>query len=173
MCRKTSVLTVISLALGVLTAGLLFAQPGPGGKGPGAGKDPMHRADMELFHFLLDHRGEISRKVTRLPNGIETLTESNNPVVTKKLQEHVVSMKKRVEEKRPIHARDPLFAEIFRNADKISMTVRKTANGVKVTETSEVPYVAKLIQAHADVVDLFVKNGRMEMMKNHPLPSPK
>jgi hypothetical protein len=45
-----------------------------------------------------------------------------------------------------------------------------TPRGVRVVETSADPYVVKLIQAHADVVTLFVKNGRAEMMKNHDVP---
>jgi uncharacterized protein len=167
----------VSLVLVALSAsflvGLLDAQPGPKGKGFGKGKDASHAADMELFHFLLDHRGEIARKVTVLPNGVETLTESSNPKIVEKLQAHVQSMYKRVEEKRPIHARDPLFAEIFRNADKIKMKLEKTKGGVKVVETSEDPYVAKLVQAHAEVVSLFLKNGHAEAMKNHALPPKK
>jgi hypothetical protein len=76
----------------------------------------------------------------------------------------------RVEERRPIHRRDPLFAAIFRHADTIKMTVEQSEHGVKVTETSDDPYVAKLIQAHARVVSLFLKNGFREVRKNHPLP---
>lgn len=165
--------SLVVVLSGSVLAGLLLAQPGPRGKGFGPGRDATHRADMELFHFLLDHRKEITRKVTDLPNGIETLTESDNSKVTAILQSHVQSMYKRVEEKRPIHARDPLFAEIFRNTDKIKMKWEKTKGGVKVIETSEDPYVAKLIQAHAKVVNLFIENGRTEMMKNHSLPEKK
>ncbi len=128
---------------------------------------------MELFHFLLDHRKEITRKVTNLPNGIETVTECENPKVVEKLQAHVASMYQRVEEKRPIHARDPLFAEIFRNADKIKMKLEKTKKGVRVVETSEDAYVAKLAQSHAEVLNLFLKNGHVEVMKNHELPAKK
>jgi hypothetical protein len=168
--RKLSGSLIVVLALSVMP-GPLFAQPA--GQGFGPGKDAAHRADMELFHFLLDHRQEITRKVTNLPNGIETLTESANPDVAGKLQAHVLSMYQRVKEKRPIHARDPLFAEIFRNADKIQMKLEKTEQGVKVIETSEDPYVAKLLQAHAEVVNRFLKNGRTEMRKNHALPDKK
>lgn len=166
---KLSALLIVAVFLSVMS-GPLIAQPGPRGKGFGPEKNAAHRADMELFHFLLDHRKEITRSVTNLPNGIETLTESDNPQVTGKLHAHVASMYKRVEEKRPIHARDPLFAEIFRNTDKITMKLEKTQKGVRVIETSEDPYVAKLIQAHAEVVNLFLKNGRTEMRKNHALP---
>jgi len=69
-----------------------------------------------------------------------------------------------------IHYRDPLFAEIFRHHDKIDMKIEKTKNGVRVTETSVDPYVAKLIQAHAGAVSKFIENGHAEVRKNHPLP---
>ena len=77
-----------------------------------------------------------------------------------------------MEEKRPIHLRDLLFAAIFKNADKIQFQWEKTAKGAKVIETSKDPYVAKLLQAHAEVVSLFLKNGHAEVMKNHELPKP-
>jgi len=173
MSKQRWVVRLIGVLAVAGVSGLLWAQPGPQGKGGQFGKDAAHKADMELFHFLLDNRKEITRKVTNLPNGIETLTESANPKIVEKLQAHVESMYKRVEERRPIHARDPLFAEIFRNADKIKMKLEKTKSGVKVVETSEDAYVAKLIQAHAEVVNLFLKNGRVEMMQNHVVPDKK
>jgi hypothetical protein len=80
-------------------------------------------------------------------------------------------MHQRLKDKRPIHMRDPLFREIFRNADQIKLTVEKTNKGLKVTETSEDEYVVKLIQAHADVLNQFLANGHEEVRKDHPLPS--
>ena len=106
----------------------------------------------------------------RLKNGVETVTESSNPEIAAKIQEHVHWMKVRVDETKPIRMRDPLFAEIFRHADKIEMTYEETEGGVRVTETSKDPYVVTLIQAHADVVSGFVKQGFAEAMKNHAVP---
>ena len=159
--------TTVALCGLLLLAGTNMPAP------QGPGRDPQHRADMEVFHFLLDHRNELRRQVKHLPNGVETLTESDNPKITAKIQEHVAAMKKRVEERRPIHARDPLFRELFRNAKTITLHYEKTPKGVKVTETSTDPFVAKLIQAHAEVVNLFVKNGHAEMRKDHPVPEKK
>lgn len=105
----------------------------------------------------------------QLPDGVETLTESSNPKVTALLQEHVDSMAARGHEARPIHRRDPLFREIFANTEKIVMEVKRTDKGVWVKETSKDPYVTRLIQQHAEVIGLFVKNGRSEMMKDHPV----
>ena len=56
----------------------------------------------------------------------------------------------RVKEGRPIHQRDPLFTELFKNADRIEARHELTAGGVRVVETSKDPYVAKLLQAHAE-----------------------
>jgi hypothetical protein len=101
--------------------------------------------------------------VTKTANGVETLTESANVEVAPKLAVHVEAMHKRLLKGRPIHMRDPLFREIFRNADKIKMTVEKTPQGVKVSETSKDPYVAKLIQAHAEVLNQFLAKGHEEV----------
>jgi len=140
--------------------------PWRGGRGP----DAQFEADRALFHFLLDNRESIRRKVTKQKNGVETLTESDAPKVAKQLQTHVASMVKRIEQGQPIRMRDPLFAEIFRNADKIDMKVENTDAGVRVVETSDDPYVAKLIQAHAKVVSRFIKNGYPEAQANHKAP---
>jgi len=175
--RRWLVVVLFAGALvGLSIGGNSLAQP-PGkggmGKGKGFGKgknDPSHQADMEVFHFLLDHREEIRRTIQDVPTGVETVTESDKPEITKKIQEHVVAMHKRVKQGRGIHMRDPLFAELFREYEKIKMTYEKTEKGVKVKEISDDPQVAKLIQAHARVVSKFVQNGYDEVCKNHPLP---
>lgn len=143
---------------------------GRGMMGRGMAADPDHQADMQLFHALLDNRERITRKVTVIADGVDTLTESDDPDVAKTIQAHVASMSARVKDARPIHQRDPLFREIFRNADKIVMKHELTPKGVRVVETSTDPYVARLIQAHAEVIDAFLANGRSEVMKNHPVP---
>jgi hypothetical protein len=141
-------------------------------KGPrrGMAADDAHAVDMQLFHFLLDHRAEIRRSVTELPDGVETLTESDVPETASRIREHVRSMYARLQESRPIHARDPLFAETFRHADKIEMTMVETEGGLRVKEISADPYVAKLIKSHAEVVSRFLAEGYAEMRKNHPVP---
>lgn len=149
---------------------------GPGGRfgfgrGAGAGHDDQFATDHEVFFFLLDNRKEIRRKVTNLPDGIETLTESDNPEVAGKIQEHVAAMYERVENQQPIHMRDPLFREIFANAKKIKMEMKETEHGILVKETSEDPYVARLLHEHGKVVSLFLKNGRAELPRNHEVPA--
>ncbi|WP_437943405.1 hypothetical protein WMF27_37460 [Sorangium sp. So ce281] len=144
----------------------------PGGHGP-MGGDSAASSDMQLFHYLLDHRGQIRRKITMLPDGVETLTESDDPAVAQGIRDHVQAMRLRLEERRPIHARDPLFAAIFAHADRITMTTTSTDKGIRVKETSTSPEVVRLIQAHATVIDAFLANGRAEMHRDHPAPQAK
>lgn len=164
--RTRMVLGLILLGLATSAAD---AQP-PGGRGRGPRGDADFAADRETFHFLLDHRQEITRTIKVLENGVETVTETKNADVRGKLCEHVAAMHKRLKDKRGIHLRDPLFAEVFRHADKVSMKIEETEQGVKVTETSADPYVAKLIKAHAEVVSKFLEKGHLEVRENHPLP---
>jgi hypothetical protein len=124
-------------------------------------------ADMQLIHRLLANRDHIKRDVTMRSDGVETLTEADDPDLARTIQAHVNAMYSRVTEGRPIHQRDPLFRELFKYAAGIKFSHEVTPNGVKVIETSTNPYVVSLIQAHASVVSLFIKNGHIEMMRNH------
>lgn len=165
-----------ALVLAIGTTAAIAAQGGsPPGKGQMRGggmmHDAQHDADMAVFQALIDNRQQIQRTVVKLANGIETVTESDDPAVVKLIQTHVNAMYGRVKEGRPIHVRDPLFKAIFENADKIVMKHELTPKGIKVMETSADAYTVLLIQAHADVLDLFIKNGRPEMMKNHEVPA--
>lgn len=159
-------LVQMSLIL-LLTTTSTLAQ---GGRGAMMG-DASHQADMQVFHQLFDHRTEITRQVVLRADGIETVTESKNPEVTRLLKTHVAAMLARVKEARPIHQRDPLFVELFKHADQITASYEPTANGVKVIETSSDAYVVKLLQAHAEVIGAFLSNGMAEMMKNHAVPA--
>jgi hypothetical protein len=167
--RKSFVLVIAAAGVIAGTGALVEAQRGQG-RGAMMMNDPTHLADMTLFHELLDQRQHITRTVTPRPDGVESLTESNDPAIAAKIRAHVDAMSARVKEARPIHQRDPLFQEVFKHADKIVMRAEATPKGVKVVETSSDPYTVKLIQAHAEVVSAFIANGPSEMMKNHPVP---
>ncbi len=149
---------------------LAFAGPRFGRRG--RGPDASHLADQQLIHRLLDERAKIVRHVRNLPNGVETVTETDDAELRRVLVEHVLSMARRVEDVRPIRMRDPLFRALFGKADQIEMRVEKTKRGVRVTETSSDPFAVQLIQAHARVVSLFIKSGYREARKTHPVPSP-
>lgn len=192
-CMHRYLKICLTLSLALLVAVPLFAQRGPGGGrgrgqgggglglGPGGGQhgkglggrhgqDERHAEDHEVFEFLLQNHKQIKRTVKELPNGVETLTESDTPEVASRIKEHVTWMEYRIKEAKPIRMRDPLFAELFRHTDKIHMVHEDTDKGVKVTETSDDPHVVGLIQAHAKVVTGFVERGFAEAMKNHAVP---
>ena len=162
--------TAVSVVAGLIGSAPVLAQGEPQGRGRMMG-DGSQMADMSLIHELLDNGSKVTRIVTMRPDGVETLTESDDPAIAKNIQAHVAAMYDRVSEGRPIHMRDPLFRAIFDHASQITMTRQPMPRGIRVTETSTDPYVVKLIQAHAEVLNAFIKNGRAEAMKNHDVPS--
>ncbi|MEZ6128147.1 MAG: DsrE family protein [Planctomycetaceae bacterium] len=195
LCMHRYLKLSLTLSLAVLVALPALAQQGPGagrGRGPGGpgpgrgggpgggqhgqgprgrhGQDERHAEDHEVFEYLLQNHKQIKRTVKELPNGVQTLTESDTPEVASRIKEHVTWMEYRIKEANPIRMRDPLFAELFRHTDKILMVHEDTDKGVKVTETSDDPHVVALIQAHARAVTGFVERGFAEAMKNHAVP---
>jgi hypothetical protein len=183
MKRMRVLLALTVMAVGVLapaeeppaTVKQQEPEPARGGFGRGRGRgqwdDPRFIEDRKWFHFLLANRAKIRRTITRTDKGVDTVTESDDPEVAAGIQTHVAAMHARVKEGRGIHLRDPLFREVFRHADKISMEITDTGKGVRVVETSDDPYVASLMHAHADVVSLFIENGHEEVRKNHAVPT--
>lgn len=156
---------------GAATVALGFPPPGRGpGRGRGPRGDENWEADHSVIEKLFEGHDKIRREITDLPNGVRTVTETDDPKLRALLQEHVNAMKRRVESGRAIRRRDPLFDAVFRYAEKIKMTVEETDKGVQVTETSDDPFAVKLVQAHARVVSLFVKNGHEEARRNHSVP---
>jgi hypothetical protein len=176
--RRASWLAMVA-AFALIVAGDAGAgQGGPHGRmgqghmGPGGMRGgPGQMADMGLIHELLDNGDKVRRTVTLRDDGVETLTESDDPAFVTKIRAHVGAMYARIDEGRPIHMRDPLFREIFANVSRIEMKHEATEKGVRVIETSSDPYVVKLIQAHAEVVSRFIRNGRAEAMQNHDVPA--
>ena len=147
-----------------------FRRGGPPWAGGGRGMDALFVADREIFHSLLEDHQQVRRTVTKRADGVETLTESDDPNVALAIQGHAAAMHERVQKIQPIHMRDPLFAAVFANAAKIKMEVTPTKSGVRVVETSVDPFVVKLIQAHAEVVSKFVAHGFPEARQDHPIP---
>jgi len=64
-------------------------------------------------------------------DGVETITESDDPNVALAIQGHVAAMHRRLEKVQPIHMRDPLFAAIFADAAKIHMQITNTEKGAR------------------------------------------
>lgn len=137
------------------------------------GNDRMarHKHDQDVFHTLLRHHEQIHREVTNIPNGIRSLTTSENPNIVKLLHDHVPAMHHRLEENFGLRYWDPAFPEIFAQREKVRMEVTLVPNGVLVEESSEDANVVKLIHAHGLVVSLFVQKGFAQAQQQSPLPA--
>ena len=112
-----------------------------------------HNDIRELFF----NHDRIKRTVTNLPDGIRTVTESDDPRVAATIKKHVAEMGQRVEEGRdpglPIES--PALHSIFRDKDKIKSAYEVTEKGIIVVQTSTDPSAIKALQDHAaEVTDL-------------------
>jgi hypothetical protein len=145
-------------------------QMGPGMMGMMGGNATMgERSDL---HDLFSNHDKIKRSVANLPDGIRTVTESDDPQVAATIKKHVADMGKRVEEGRdpglPIES--PALHSIFRDKDKIKTTYETTEKGIVVVQTSTDAATVKALQDHAAEVTDLAQRGMVAaheaMMKN-------
>lgn len=116
---------------------------------------------------------EISRRVTRLPNGIRTVTYSADEDLMAVITSHIVGMINRVEEGRDpgIFIQSPTLDIIFERGDRIVTDVTSTDEGIVVVQTSDDPEVVTALQTHADEVSDMADRGMQavhEAMMNRP-----
>ncbi len=135
--------------------------------------DSATMAQLQVIHTLLVNHDRITRTVTNLPNGIRTLTESDDPQLAAQIKSHVAEMSSRVgagdDPGLPIES-DSLHA-IFRDKDNIKTSYETTDKGVSVTQTSDDAKTVAELQTHAAEVSELVRGGmaalHTAMMKNH------
>jgi len=127
--------------------------------------DDAFAADMHLVRDMLFSHDRIKRTVTNLPNGIKTVTESDDPQVAQAIQTHVASMVQRLGDGKEFNLFSKTIPVLFENRDKISTTVEITANGAVVTQTSSDAQVVTALQVHATEVDELVRDGMAAMMR--------
>ncbi len=128
-------------------------------------QDAGSAADMGLVHELLASNREIKRTVTRLPDGIKTQTESDNPQVVQAIKAHVDSMSERLKDGREFNIFSKTLPVLFENRDKIHSTVQLTDKGAVVTRTSSDPKVVAALHGHADEVTELVQDGMAAMRR--------
>jgi hypothetical protein len=136
--------------------------------GPMAGMhsgDAAFQADMQLVHEMLAGHDKIKRTVENLPDGIRTVTESEDPQVAQALKAHVGSMEQRLKEGRIFNLLSPTLPVLFDNKDKIKTRVETTQKGSIVTQTSADARVVAALQAHALEVDELARDGMAAMMR--------
>ena len=153
---------------GQMGSGMMGMGPGMMGMNGGSATAAEHSDIRDLF---FNHES-IKRTVTNLPDGIRTVTESDDPQVAATIKKHVAEMGKRVEEGRdpglPIES--PALHSIFRDKDKIKSTYEVTEKGIVVVQTSTDATAVKALQDHAAEVTDLAQRGMVAaheaMMKN-------
>lgn len=127
--------------------------------------------DMRSIHGLLTNHEKIARQVEDIPNGVRTVTTSDNPQVAQLIRTHVRQMKARFERDQPIRLMDPVFRELFKHRDKASLAYEDIPGGIRVTHTSDDPQVVLLIRQHArGFVSEAAEQGMRRAMHPTPLP---
>jgi hypothetical protein len=182
---KKTITKMLGAGAAIAVAGVLatyaFAQHGPG-FGPGRmgmmgmmgmGHGSATMTERHEIHDMFMSHDQIRRSVTNLPNGIRTVTESDDPELAATIVSHVLGMGQRVKEGRDprLPIQSPTLQIIFRNKDKIATTHEPTKTGIIVVQTSDDPQTVAALQKHAAEVTDLVKRGMAaaheNMMKNH------
>ena len=169
---KLSAVVATTLGLGLTVAAAVGQPMGMGGHGPMGGptamltkQDAGSAADMGLVHDLLFNNTKIRRTVTNLPDGIRTVTESDDPQVAQTIKAHVASMSQRLQDGREFNIFSDTLPVLFENRDKIVSKVETTEKGSVVTRTSKDAKVVAALQGHAGEVTELVQEGMVAMRR--------
>ncbi len=104
---------------------------------------------------------KISREVMNLPNGIHTITFSEDEEVMAVLASHVTGMIGRVETGRDpkVFIQSPTLDILFQRRDRITTKIELTDKGIEVVQTSKDPEVVTALQTHAGEVSEMADRG--------------
>jgi len=139
---------------------------------PGLQGEDITDQEVNDLKQLFQKHNEIKRLVENIPNGIITVTESDNEELRSSIVDHVTMMVTRLqEEKNPqVIIQSPTLHEIFKYYDEIETEIELTEKGISVIQTSENPEVVALLQQHAseisDMVDRGMQAVHERMMKS-------
>ncbi len=135
------------------------------------GRDTTTQEVNDLRTLFQKHQ-DIRRSVEELPNGIRTVTESDDPDVRVAIVTHVSQMIARLQTQRnpEVIIQSPTLDKLFEVAQQIETQIIPTETGVQVIQTSSNPDVVALLQTHAaEVSDLSSRGMRAvhERIKSH------
>jgi hypothetical protein len=127
----------------------------------GMRQDSATMALMMGSHDLVMNHDRVTRTVTNLPNGVRTITESEDARIAALIKEHVATVVRRVEagDDPGLPMETPAVRTLFANKDRIRTTTEVTARGVVVTQTSDDPAVVVALQRHASELSDIVREG--------------
>ena len=139
---------------------------------PGLQGEDITDQEVNDLKQLFQKHNEIKRLVENIPNGIITVTETDNEELRSSIVDHVTMMVTRLqEEKNPqVIIQSPTLHEIFEYYDEIETEIELTEKGISLIQTSENPEVVALLQQHAaeisDMVDRGMQAVHERMMKS-------
>ena len=139
---------------------------------PGLQGEDITDQEVNDLKQLFQKHNEIKRLVENIPNGIITVTETDNEELRSSIVDHVTMMVTRLqEEKNPqVIIQSPTLHEIFEYYDEIETEIELTEKGISLIQTSENPGVVALLQQHAaeisDMVDRGMQAVHERMMKS-------
>lgn len=133
-----------------------------------ASEDPLARVntvarDRSVWQRLLSDHTKIRRTVAHRQEGelgiVEATTESDDPEIAALIIDHAEAMKERMIAGAPVRIWDPVFEELFKRHDKITIELQRTTKGVKIVESSRDPETIALMRSHAMGVSEFIREG--------------
>ena len=114
----------------------------------------------DLKNIFINHM-KIRRSVEHLPNGIKTITETDDDDLRESIVTHVAFMVTRLEDGRnpQVIIQSPTLDLLFDRYDEIDTSVEVTDRGVQVIQTSSNSEVVALLQQHAAEVSDMSERG--------------
>ncbi len=126
------------------------------------GQDTTAAETAELRDLFMFH-DRITRSVTLLPDGIHTITESDDPQLAGVIVSHVAGMVLRADQGRDpgVAIQSPTLDILFRNRHLIETVLEPTAKGIIVIQTSSDAETVAALQTHAAEVSDMVERGML------------
>ena len=117
--------------------------------------------EVNELRALFTNHSEITRSVENLPNGIKTITETENADLRDKLVSHAVGMIRRLEKNLDpeIPIQSPTLTPIFEDGTSITTEIEMTDKGIAVIQTSDNPETVAALQKHAAEVSDLAERG--------------
>lgn len=128
---------------------------------PGLAGENATDAESEEMRVLFRNFQTLSREVNHLPDGIRTVTRSDDPAVMQALVSHVSSMIDRVDtgEDPKVFIQSPTLDVFFLKGEQIATTIDVADEGVIVVQTSQDPELVAALHTHAAEVTDMVERG--------------
>jgi hypothetical protein len=160
---RIAVVAVVALLV-VMPPSFVHGQ-GMMGRGAGMRRDTVAAAVMPVVHDLMMNHQKLRRTVTNLPDGVRTVTESDDSAMVGQLQNHVATTGVLVAKSQDLNVppASPTLRQLLQRGASITRLVEHTPQGVVVTETSKDSVTVSLLQAHAAEVTELVNRGMAAM----------